>query len=245
MDMLIGVAYSEDLHRSDGGHLELLAAPAALRPRTGRLRGAGAASAEYLPTLRPRRARMAKPSPTRPSTRELLAWVVKRVTGQPLARSAGRRLLGAARHASRTAISRVDPIGVPIGGGGLCADLARPGPLRRDCCAATAAAARHRWCRRQVVADIRGGSDPAKFARPSFPRHLAGLVVPQHVVGQSQPAPGLHGRGVHGQSLYVDPKAEMVVARCGSHPVGTSVANDPIALPAFMALARALMGGER
>jgi len=40
-----------------------------------------------------------------------------------------------------------------------------------------------------------------------------------------------------------DPVAEMVIARTGSHPVGSSVANDPITLPAFAALGRLLVGG--
>jgi CubicO group peptidase (beta-lactamase class C family) len=47
-------------------------------------------------------------------------------------------------------------------------------------------------------------------------------------------------RGVHGQSLYIDPVARMVIARMGSHPVATSVANDPVTLPAFHALGRYL-----
>mgnify|MGYP001381286389 CR=1 FL=1 len=49
-------------------------------------------------------------------------------------------------------------------------------------------------------------------------------------------------RGIHGQSIYVDPKAEMVIARYGSHHAAGNVANDPITLPAFRAAALALMG---
>jgi len=48
-------------------------------------------------------------------------------------------------------------------------------------------------------------------------------------------------RGVHGQSIYVDPKARMVIARFGSHPVAGNSANDPTSLPAFQALAEYLM----
>jgi hypothetical protein len=50
-------------------------------------------------------------------------------------------------------------------------------------------------------------------------------------------------RGIHGQSIYIDPKAEVVIARYGSFPVAGNVANDPITLPAFAAAAKALMGG--
>jgi hypothetical protein len=38
----------------------------------------------------------------------------------------------------------------------------------------------------------------------------------------------------------VAPEADMVVARFASHPVAASAANDPITLPAFMALGRML-----
>jgi len=50
------------------------------------------------------------------------------------------------------------------------------------------------------------------------------------------------GRGIFGQRLYVAPKAEIVIARFASHPVGSSAANDPITLPAFRGLATQLMG---
>jgi CubicO group peptidase (beta-lactamase class C family) len=49
-------------------------------------------------------------------------------------------------------------------------------------------------------------------------------------------------RGSHGQGLYIDPKAEMVIARYGSHPVAANAANDPLTLPACHALALHLMG---
>jgi CubicO group peptidase (beta-lactamase class C family) len=50
-------------------------------------------------------------------------------------------------------------------------------------------------------------------------------------------------RGIHGQRLYVAPKAELVVARFGSHPIASSAANDPITVPALLALGQMLMAG--
>lgn len=49
-------------------------------------------------------------------------------------------------------------------------------------------------------------------------------------------------RGVHGQAIYVDPAAQMVIARFSSHPVAGNAANDPTSLPAYEALADHLMG---
>lgn len=48
-------------------------------------------------------------------------------------------------------------------------------------------------------------------------------------------------RGIHGQSVYLDPKAEMVIARYASHPMAGNAANDPVTLPMYMAVAKALM----
>ena len=47
-------------------------------------------------------------------------------------------------------------------------------------------------------------------------------------------------RGIHGQTIYVDPKAEMVIARFASNPVAANGANDPVSLPAYAALAKYL-----
>jgi CubicO group peptidase (beta-lactamase class C family) len=49
-------------------------------------------------------------------------------------------------------------------------------------------------------------------------------------------------RGVHGQAVYIDPEAEMVIARYASHPVASNAANDPTSLPAYHALAKHLIG---
>jgi CubicO group peptidase (beta-lactamase class C family) len=48
-------------------------------------------------------------------------------------------------------------------------------------------------------------------------------------------------RGIYGQALYIDPKAEMVIARYASHPMAGNAFNDPISLPAYAAVADELM----
>jgi hypothetical protein len=48
-------------------------------------------------------------------------------------------------------------------------------------------------------------------------------------------------RGIHGQAIYVDPKAEMVIGRFGSHPLASNIHLDPTSLPAYHALARHLV----
>jgi CubicO group peptidase (beta-lactamase class C family) len=51
-------------------------------------------------------------------------------------------------------------------------------------------------------------------------------------------------RGIHGQGIYIDPKAEMVIVRFASHPMAGNVAIDPASLPAYAAVAELLMGSK-
>ena len=48
-------------------------------------------------------------------------------------------------------------------------------------------------------------------------------------------------RGVHGQTLYVDPTAEMVIVRFSSHPSASNSKIDPTSLPAYQAVAEYLL----
>ena len=52
-------------------------------------------------------------------------------------------------------------------------------------------------------------------------------------------------RGIHGQTIYIDPKAEMVIARYASYPQAANPISDPTSLPAFQALADRLMADPR
>ena len=44
-------------------------------------------------------------------------------------------------------------------------------------------------------------------------------------------------RGVHGQTIYIDSTAEMVIVRLASHPIAGNAANDAYSLPAYQAIA--------
>jgi CubicO group peptidase (beta-lactamase class C family) len=46
--------------------------------------------------------------------------------------------------------------------------------------------------------------------------------------------------GVHGQTIYVDPTAEMVIVRFASHPQAKNASIDPTSLPAFQTVAEYL-----
>ena len=171
---------------------------------------------------------------------ELLCWIMKRVTGLALADSLSDRIWSRIG-CEQDAYLSVDSIGVAFGGGGLSAslrDLARFGELMR----CDGAGSGQQVVPAAVVADIARGADPAKFTKAGYTL-LPGYSY-RNMWWVSHNALGaFEARGIHGQRLYVAPKAELVVARFASHPIASSVANDPITLPALSALARMLMQG--
>lgn len=237
MDMQIGVAYSE-LYADPKANIWDYSRAGGLRPRPPGYAGPGSFY-EYLQTLRPE-GRHGEAFAYKTVNTELMAWVMKRVTGQPFAQMLSDRLwapLGCEQDGYLT----VDPIGVPMGGGGLSAslrDLARFGELMRR---------GGEWNGRQlvpeaVVADIRKGSDPAKFAKAGYTL-LPGYSYRSMWWVTHNEHGAFEGRGIHGQRLYVAPAAELVVARFASHPIAASAANDPVTLPALLALGRMLRNG--
>ena len=237
MDMQVGVAYSE-LYADPKAQIWDYSRAGGLRPRPAGYTGAETFY-DYLRTLQPE-GRHGEAFAYKTVNTELMCWVMKRVTGIPFAEMLGERLwqpLGC----EQDAYLSVDPIGVPMGGGGLCAslrDLARFGELMRR---------GGEWNGRElvpaaVVADIRRGSDPAKFAKAGYTL-LPGYSYRSMWWVTHNELDAFEGRGIHGQRLYIAPKADMVVARFASHPVAASAANDPITLPALLALGRMLRDG--
>jgi CubicO group peptidase (beta-lactamase class C family) len=236
MDMQIGVAYSE-LYADPKAQIWDYARAGGLRPRPVGYAGPGSFY-EYLPTLRPE-GRHGEAFAYKTVNTELMCWVMKRATGVPLAQMLSDRLW-APLGCEQDGYLSVDPAGVPMGGGGLSAslrDLARFGELMRR---------GGDWFGRQlvpeaVVADIRRGDDPAKFAKAGYTL-LPGYSYRSMWWVTHNELEAFEGRGIHGQRLYVAPKADLVIARFASHPVAASAANDPVTLPAFLALGRMLRG---
>jgi CubicO group peptidase (beta-lactamase class C family) len=171
---------------------------------------------------------------------DVLAFICRRASGMTLSDLLSDRIwipMGAEEDAHY----HVDRIGTESGGGGLSTslrDLARFGETIRN---------HGRFNGRQivpsaVVEDIARGGDPAKFKPAGYTTLPGGSYRNQWWVTHN--AHGAYmARGVHGQGIYIDPKAEMVIARYASHPAAGNAANDPVTLPAYMALAKDLMAG--
>jgi CubicO group peptidase (beta-lactamase class C family) len=235
LDMQIGVEYSE-LYADPKADIWDYGRAGGLRPRGPDYSGPGNFY-EYLRTLR-REGNHGMAFAYKTINTEVLSWVMKRVTGIALPDMLSQRIwsqIGCEEDGYLT----VDTTGVAMGGGGLSAslrDLCRFGELMR--CEGA-------WRGKQVIpaeviADIRRGSDPAKFAMAGYTL-LPGYSY-RNMWWVSHNALGVfEGRGIHGQRLYIAPKAELVIARFCSHPVASSAANDSVTLPAFAAMSHLLM----
>ena len=172
----------------------------------------------------------------------MLGWVIARVTGRSVSQLLSERIW---RHlgAEQDAYFTVDSIGTPFAGGGLntgLRDLARFGEMLRN----NGRFNGQQILPRAVVDDIRGGGDKAAFAKAGYAL-LPGWSYRNMWWVTHNPHGAFMARGVHGQRIYVDPKAEMVIVRYASHPVASNSANDPVTIPAFEALGRLLVSQPR
>ena len=234
MDMQIGVAYSE-LYSDPKAQIWDHARAGGIRARPAGYAGASNFY-EFLQTLQ-KEGEHGQAFAYKTVNTDVLCWVMKRATGVALADMLSDRIwqrLGCEEDAHIS----VDSIGVPFGGGGLSAslrDMARFGEMMR-CDGAVGAT---QVIPAAVIADTAKGEDPAKFAKAGYTL-LPGFSY-RNMWWNTHNAHGAYeARGIHGQRIYVAPKAQMVIARFGSHPIASSAANDPITLPAFMALGNML-----
>ena len=173
---------------------------------------------------------------------DMLNAVLRRVTGQTLSTLLSERIfsrLGAEQDAYFT----VDPTGVEFGGGGLnltLRDLARFGETMR----LDGRFNGQQIVPKAVIEDIRRGGDRASFSRAGYATLPGGSYRSMWWVLHNE-----HGaysaRGIHGQGVYIDPKAEMVIARFASHHLAANANYDATSLPAYQAVAELLLATPR
>ncbi|MER8656185.1 serine hydrolase [Mesorhizobium sp. M0847] len=234
MDMQVGVGYTEDYADPTSGVRTYMLA-CGMRPRPAHS-DVPTNFYDYLRALR-KEGMHGDAFAYKTVNSDVIAWAMAKVTGFNLADYLHQQLwsrLGC----EEDGYMLIDSVGTPMAGGGLSAtlrDMARFGELiRRE----------GDWHGSQlipasIIDEIRRGDDPAKFAKTGSDllrgySYRAMWYVSHNELG------AFEGKGMHGQRLYIAPEAEMVVARFASHPVGSSVGNDPISVPQFLALGRML-----
>lgn len=233
MDMTTGVKYSEN-YSDPNADIWLYSAAASPLPKPDDYQGPNGYW-EYLQGVKPDGDHGAQ-FHYKTINSDMLGWIISRVTGSSVTDLASKRLwrpMGAEQDAYQT----VDGKGVPFAGGGISAglrDLGRLGLLMLNAGQING----KRLFPADVVAKIRNGGDPSKFS--GFPTIPDGSYTSQWWVFHND-----HGafaaRGVHGQTIYVDPTAEMVLVRFSSFPKAQNGFIDPTSLPAYQAVAEYLM----
>jgi CubicO group peptidase (beta-lactamase class C family) len=234
LDMQVSVSHSE-LYTDPGTQFWAYARAAGFCPRPPAYSGPDGMH-EYLLTLRKDGSHGQAFSYKSVNT-EVLSWAMQRATGVPLTELLSQRLWSQLGCEQDGYIS-VDPGGVAMGGAGLAAtlrDLARFGEVLR----CDGAHESRQVIPPAVIADIRRGADPAKFATAGYTLLLGYSYRNMWWVTHNEHG-AFEARGIHGQRLYIAPAAEMVVARFASHPIARSAASDPIIMPSLIALARLL-----
>jgi CubicO group peptidase (beta-lactamase class C family) len=238
MDMQVGVRYSEDYADKTAEIWEYSRA-GGMSPRKHGTTGPGTFY-EFLVTLQ-KEGEHGEAFAYKTVNTEVLAWILRRVTGMPLATLLSEGIwqkIGA----ENDAYFQVDAIGTEAGGGGLhvaLRDLARFGEVMR----LEGSYLGEQIIPSSVVRDIFKGEDPAKFAKAGFPAVPGFEGYSYHnmwwVSHNSHQV--IDGRGIYGQRLYIDPAAEMVIAKFSSHPVASSLDTLPLTDRAFQMLAEFLM----
>ncbi len=169
---------------------------------------------------------------------DVLGWIISRATGKSVAEVLSEKIwqkMGA----EQDAYFSVDAAGIPFAGGGFnmgLRDMARFGELIRN----NGFANGQQIIPKAAIDDIRKGGDKANFEKAGYTllkgwsyRNMWWITNNEHGA--------FCARGVHGQTIYVDPKAEMVLVRLASNPVASNAANDPYSLPAYHAVAKFLL----
>ena len=168
-------------------------------------------------------------------------WLIARTAGVSVAEYLSNRIwskIGTEREAFYT----VDSIGTPFAGGGFNAalrDMARLGQLVLQ---------RGVWNGDQIIPAqaidrIRQGGDKDAFAKAGYD-----LLEGWSYRGMWWISHDDHGsfaaRGVHGQTIWIDPTADMLIVRFASHPEAANADSDPTSLPAFRAIAEYVMAQD-
>jgi CubicO group peptidase (beta-lactamase class C family) len=226
LDMTTGISYSE-AYTDPNADVATYAIAAGLRPAPSGYAGPRAIY-DYLPTIA-KQGEHGERFAYKTVNTEVLSWIIARVTGKRTQAVLSERIwsrLGAEHDADVV----IDSAGAPAMGGGLnptLRDMARFGDGHQIIPAA-------------VVARIRAGASKDDFAKAGYTTLPGWSYKSQWWVSHNA-----HGaftaRGIHGQAIYIDPKAEMVIVRFASNPQAANINFDDISLPAYQAVAEQLM----
>ena len=231
MDMTTGLAYSEDYSDPNADIWKYSAAASPL-PKPADFEGPDGYF-EYLQTVQ-REGTHGEAFHYKTINTDALGWIVSRVSGKAVTELLSERIwsrMGAEQDGYMT----VDGKGTPFAGGGLSAglrDLGRIGLLMLN----EGEINGQRLFPSQVVANIRSGGSKEAFAKAGYKTLQGGSYRGMWWLFHNGNG-AFAARGVHGQTIYVDPTADMVIVRFASYPTAKNAKIDPTSLPAYQAVA--------
>jgi CubicO group peptidase (beta-lactamase class C family) len=239
LDMTIGVRYSETYTDPDA-EIWAYTAATGISPRRPGYAGPDTIF-EFLCALQ-KQGNHGEAFAYKTCNTEVLSWIVQRIAGSPLATLLSETIwqkLGM----DEDAYLLVDRVGTAMAGGGLnltLRDLARFGELMRS---------GGLWNGDRIVpaaaiTDIAGGADRSHFAKAGYVA-LPGWSYRNQWWVAHDDLGAYSARGIHGQAIWIAPRADLVIARFASHPTAAN-GNGPldrVSLPAYRAIAQHLMAG--
>ena len=231
MDMTTGLRYSED-YSDPNADIWIYSAAASPLPKPSDYTGPDGYF-EYLQTVRPE-GDHGNEFHYKTINTDALGWIISRVTGMEVTELLSQRIwsrMGAEQDAYMT----VDGRGVPFAGGGLSAglrDLGRIGLLMLN----QGEINGDRLFPAEVVANIREGGSRTAFASAGYATLEGGSYRSMWWLFHNENG-AFAARGVYGQTIYVDPAADMVLVRFASFPTAKNALIDPTSLPAYQAVA--------
>lgn len=234
LDMTTGVAYNENFRDPSSGIFQYLHA-AGLLPAPPTYTGPRTIP-DLLVTLKKEGEHGAAFKYKSVDT-EVLGWLLQRVTGKSYSTLLSERLW-APMGAQDDGYVWVDPIGTQISSVGFSAtmrDLGRLGETMRMA---------GRYNGRQVIAEsvigeIRKGADIEKFKSSGQTMRYGYSYHNQWWVPHDRDGT-FEMKGLNGQHMHINPKAELVIIKLSSHPAGDTSVTHNVDRRAFAAIASAL-----
>lgn len=235
MDMTTGLSYSED-YSDPNADIWIYSRAASPLPKPAGYTGPDGYF-EYLQTVEPE-GQHGDAFHYKTINTDTLGWIISRVSGMEVTELLSERIwrrMGAEQDAYMT----VDGKGTPFAGGGLSAglrDLGRIGLLMLN----EGEINGRRLFSPEVVASIRRGGSKEAFEKAGYSTLKGGSYRSMWWLFHNRNG-AYAARGVHGQTIYVDPAADMVIVRFASFPTAKNGKIDPTSLPAYEAVAKYLM----
>lgn len=235
LDMTTGLKYSEDYSDLNA---EIWSFSAAGNPFTKHDAGGPTNYYDYLVTVQKEGIHGEVFSYKTVNT-DVMGWIVSRVTGKSIPELLSERIwkpLGS----HFDGYYQIDGAGIAFAGGGLSAnmrDMAMFGEMIRN---------KGKFNKQQIlpvalIEDIMNGGSKEAFRKSVYGESLENWSYRNMWWHTGNEHGAFAARGVHGQTIYIDPKAEMVIVRFASHPEAKNAKIDPTSLPAFHAVANYLL----